>query len=59
MPSAWFEQDLDPMSGNKATRADKSNEPADHPSNLGMISRDLQRLVAILEKDAAKRSRLD
>lgn len=60
MPSGWFEQDLDPMSG-KTTQIDaRPHDETDHTSNLGKISRDLQRLVAIMEKDredAAKRTK--
>jgi hypothetical protein len=54
MPSGWFEQDFDPMTGNKTGQsadvrlADAAEYAAHH---IGKISRNLEKLIAIMEKD--------
>ena len=53
MPTGWFEQDFDPMSGESKpdrtpdTRLADAAEYAAH--HLGRISRNLEKLIAIME----------
>ena len=55
MPKGWFEQDFDPMSGDSETgvtpdaRLAHAAEYAAH--HLGKISRNLEKLIAIMEVD--------
>ena len=55
MPTGWFEQDFDPMTGDNKTgltpdaRLAAAAEYAAH--HLGKISRNLEKLIAIMEVD--------
>ena len=51
MPSAWFEQDLDPMAGKKPGHSSVARSAAEEEADLSTINRKLEKLLNIMEKD--------